>query len=168
MKKKWALTTAICAVFCLLLCGCAAGDGNTVESREDLIEQGLSKGDGWNIVCELTLDDAIVSGANSADGKAALVLFEPNRGGYSIKSWTIRESDEIIIGGMTVNGDWYDLVWFSGAQTEYAELSYTVDGQTAQPERYETANMEIISRRNSEKEYVLHVEYFDGEGNKFE
>ena len=66
------------------------------------------------------------------------------------------------------NGAWYDLVWFQGAETEYAEVTYTVGGQEQQPLRFDTGEMEILSIKNPQKEYSMQVVYYDGEGNRYE
>ena len=60
------------------------------------------------------------------------------------------------------------LIWFNGAKTEYAEITYTINGQVQDTLRYSTDDMDIISIKNPEKEYSIHVAYYDNDGNKYE
>ena len=98
-----------------------------------------------------------------------LAIFEPTgNGDYKFSTSTNRNSDEIIVGGVAINGEWYDLIWFNGAKTEYAEITYTINGQVQDTLRYNTDDMDIISIKNPEKEYSIHVAYYDNDGNKYE
>ena len=118
---------------------------------------------------ELELGGYIVSGAYSTDNKSTLAIFEPTgNGDYKFSTSTNRNSDEIIVGGVAINGEWYDLIWFNGAKTEYAEITYTINGQVQDTLRYNTDDMDIISIKNPEKEYSIHVAYYDNDGNKYE
>ena len=54
------------------------------------------------------------------------------------------------------------------AKTEYAEITYTINGQVQDTLRYSTDDMDIISIKNPEKEYSIHVAYYDNDGNKYE
>ncbi len=67
-----------------------------------------------------------------------------------------------------VNGDWYDLIWFNGAETEYAEITYTINGKENKVLRYDTTDMDIIYNKNPEKEYSMKIYYYDSEGNWYE
>lgn len=143
--------------------------GETVESRQEMLNAAISKGRDWTILKELELEDCVVSAAYSADRKCTLAVFEPQgEGAYRLRTTTTRDADQIIIAGTMANGAWYDLVWFQGAGTEYAEVTYTVGGQEQQPLRFDTGEMEILSIKNPQKEYSMQVVYYDGEGNRYE
>lgn len=133
MKKKL-LLGAISAIVCLagisIYHFCFVLAGNTTESREKILNTSIAKGKEWSIAKEMELDDYIISAAYSADNKASIAIFEPTANGrYQFSTATNRDSDEIIISGVMINGNWYDLVWFYGAQTEYAEIVYTIKGE---------------------------------------
>ena len=72
MKKKLLL----CGI-AVVICVCAAfiyyvqsvPSGNTLESREELLNNSISKGEGWSIVKEIKIDDCIISAAYSTDNK---------------------------------------------------------------------------------------------------
>ena len=143
--------------------------GDTITSRESILNTAISKGNEWTIAKELELGGYIVSGAYSTDNKSTLAIFEPTgNGDYKFSTSTNRNSDEIIVGGVAINGEWYDLIWFNGAKTEYAEITYTINGQVQDTLRYSTDDMDIISIKNPEKEYSIHVAYYDNDGNKYE
>ena len=69
----------------------------------------------------------------------------------------------IIISGTIINGEWYDLFWFNGAQTEYAEIIYTINGVKKETLKYDTTNMDIICIKNQAKDYSIEVCYYDNE-----
>lgn len=142
--------------------------GDTRQSRERILNDAISKGNGWTIAKELELDGYIISGAYSTDHKSTLAVFEPTgNGGYRLRTSTNRNAEEIIVDGTIINGAWYNLIWFHGAETEYAEITYTVNGQE-DTLRYDTGNMEIIAIQKQEKEYTIHVSYYDKDGNIYE
>ena len=93
-----------------------------------MLNAAISKGRDWTILKELELEDCVVSAAYSADRKCTLAVFEPQgEGAYRLRTTTTRDADQIIIAGTMANGAWYDLVWFQGAGTEYAEVTYNRD-----------------------------------------
>ena len=170
--KKWLLiisATVICVAAAFLYFFSLTPKGDTITSRESILNTPISKGNEWTIAKELELGGYIVSGAYSADNKSTLAIFEPTgNGDYKFSTSTNRNSDEIIVGGVAINGEWYDLIWFNGAKTEYAEITYTINGQVQDTLRYSTDDMDIISIKNPEKEYSIHVVYYDNDGNKYE
>ena len=95
--------------------------------------------------------------------------FEPvGNGNYRFMTSTNRNNDEIIISGAVINGKWYDLVWFHGAKTEYAEITYTISGQRQNPLRFSTEDMDILYQEQPAKEYSMQVVYYDRDGKKYE
>lgn len=143
--------------------------GSTVESREMILEKANSKGRGWKIATELELDGYIISGAYSEDNMSAIAVFKPDKNGkYIFVNSTNRNNDEIITSNAIINDVWYDLVWFNGAQTEYAEITYTIDNNIWNPLRYDTTNMNIICNEAPGDDYIMNVSYYDSKGNKYE
>lgn len=105
----------------------------------------------------------------SSDGKSGIAVFEPlDNGKYKMSSREWRENDEIIISGYIIDGRWYDLVWFNGAQTEYAEIIYTIDDVVQDPIIHDTKEMNIFINEAPSKDYRISVVYYDGTGNKYE
>lgn len=172
MNKKrllYVLVPLVCILAALLYFSNISPKGNTVESREKLLDHAIPKGDNWAIAKEIEMDNYIISCAYSTNGKSTIAVFEPmSNGTYQFATSTNRENKDIIIGGASINGAWYDLVWFHGAPTEYAEIVYTVNGVRKEPLKYDTSNMELIYIQNPEKKYSMDVCYYDSDGNKYE
>lgn len=172
MKKKWMLCVLIlmvCILGIFIYFSNTLPKGDTIESRETLLDNAISIGNEWSIAKEVEIDDYIISCAYSANGKSTIAIFEPvSNKKYKFLASTNREITDIVVGGTVINGDWYDLVWFNGAQTEYAEIIYTVHGVREKPLKYDTTNMDLIYIKNQEKDYSIEVCYYDSEGNRYE
>lgn len=171
MKKR--VRIVLTAVFCIAAVSLyflnSTPKGDTITGRERILNNAISKGNEWTIAKELELEGYIISGAYSTDNKSTLAVFEPvGNGNYIFKNSTNRNIEEIVISGAAINREWYDFIWFYGAKTEYAEITYTINGQVKDTLRYDTDNADIISIKNPEKEYSIHVIYYDKEGNKYE
>ena len=169
MKKRILIGIITLAVLIAVFVGYqyfTAPKGDTLASREELL-QGAKTGD-WHIQTETELDGYIVSGAYS-DSEIAIAVFAPKgEGKYGLQTTTVRLPEEIVIGGSMIGDKWYDLIWFNGAQSEYAEIVYTTNGETQEPLRYDTRDMNIIFSEAPSKDYNINVVYYDSEGNKYE
>jgi len=172
MKKKYVLYVLIpliCIIGAFLYVSNLSPKGDTIESREALLNNAISGSKDWTIIKENKIDDYIISCAYSASGQSTIAVFEPmSNGKYKFSTANNRDNTDIIIGGAIINGEWYDLIWFNGAQTEYAEILYTVNGAPKEPLKYDTANMDLIYIKNLEKEYSIDVCYYDSDGNRYE
>lgn len=176
MKKKKIVVFAVAFVLVILAVYVVfayqhnkAYDGATVKSRETLLDQAIGEGKSWTIAIEREIEGYIVSGAYSANNQAAVAVFEPvGEDKYKLMTTDNRSSDEVIADTVLINGASYHLIWFQGAQTEYAEIVYTIDGQAQDAKRYNTADMEIICEKVPTKEYTMDIAYYDSEGNKYE
>lgn len=167
MKKGFATVILICAP--LLLFGYFIPTGNTQESREHLLDTSIAKGKGWIIAAETELEGSIVSAATSGDNWATLASLSRQTGADTSSPPPLTATgDEIVISGAMLEDSWYDLIWFGGAQTEYAEITYTINGQLQEPLWFDTTDMEIISIQNPEKEYGMQIVYYDSDGNRYE
>ena len=143
--------------------------GNTIESRELLLNDAISGESKWTIMKETNIDDYIISCGYSENDKSVIAVFIPTSNGkYKFMTSTSRYNKEIIISGVNINENWYDLIWYNGAQTEYAEVTYTVNDVKENTLKFDTSNMDLISIKNNEKSYQLDVSYYDNEGNRYE
>lgn len=171
MKKNLlpVLLIALLTAAALLCQGCSQADGSNTESREMLLHEAISREAEWTITKEVCIENHIISAAYSTDGRIALAVFEPaGNGKYNFSTSRNRNSDDIIISGAIIDGSWYDLIWFNGAQTEYAEVIYTINGQKNEALIFDTKDMDIIYHKNTAAEYSIDVCYYDSEGNKYE
>ena len=172
-KKKKILYLVIGILFIVMIGRpileyCLRPDGSTMESREKILKD-IPKGTNWEISTERLLDGYLITGIVSDNGKSGIAVFEPRgKGEYKLQTFYHREMDDVIITGTMIDDAWYDLVWFNGAQTERAEVTYTVTNEASQSTVYLLDNDTIICSLAPFKDYTLHVTYYDIEGNKYE
>ena len=165
------------AVFLILIIIFAVGtiqyfgrpDGSTLESREEICAE-FPSGKDWKIAIEQELNDYIISGIYSSNEMSGIAVFKPyGNGKYKLHSREWRDNDRIIITGITVDNLWYDVIWFNGAKTDYAEITYTLDGVKQEPIIHNSKVMEIfIHPAPTNDEYGIDVAYYDSEGSKYE
>lgn len=142
-------------------------DGSSIESREELLK-GIPKGSDWKIATETGMNGYIISGIYSSDGKSGIAVFEPDgEDNYKLYSREWRDNDRIIISGVYIDNIWFDLVWFNGAKTDYAEITYTIDGVRQKPVIHNAKGMEIYIGTAPAKDYSMEVIYHDLEGNSY-
>ena len=171
VKKKllYVLIPLVCIIGVFVYFSNILPTGDTVESREALLDNAISGGNNWIISKEIEIDNYIISCAYSANGKSTIAVFEPiSNGKYKFSTSTNRDNDNIIIGRAIISGEWYDLFWFNGAQTEYAEIIYTVNGVAKERLKYDTTNMDLIYIKSPGKDYSIDVCYYDSNGNRYE
>lgn len=143
-------------------------DGSTLESRERIISEAQDSRQ-WKISVEKEYDNFIISGIYDDSGKSGIAVFSPNkRGGYSLCSRVIREADKIIVTGTSIDNVWYDIVWFNGAQTEYAEIVYNVNGKEQETIKHNSENMDIYINKAPTTDYTIDVTYYDSAGNMYD
>lgn len=164
--RRIAAAVAILAVVCAAAVWLLSRPGGTTrQEREALLNQAFPE-TRWQIETEQELDGILLCGAVSTDGRAAVAEFEPDgRGGYRFSSAAARSCQEIIFSPVRIGRTWYDVVWFAGAPTAYAELHYTLDHQPLEPVRCDTSNMALICRAAPGSSYSMQAAYFDEAGN---
>lgn len=170
MKKKSIILLVLIAL-CVLGVGLyrffQIPDGSTVESREEMLK-GIPQGTQWNIAQDQALDNYLLSCIYS-DSKSGIAVFESNGNEkYKLVSREWRDADDIVISGFIIGNQWYDLIWFNGASTSYAEVIYTIDGVKAEPTIFDASDMKIICSKAPAKDYSLEVKYYDNDGNVYE
>lgn len=173
--KKVIYVLTVCIAGAIIICfipyllHLSAPNGTTIESREKILNTSISTGTHWTISTEEKIGDYIISAAYSTNNKITLAIFEPTKNGsYKFSTSTNRYAEEIIISNIIIDKKSYDLVWFNGAQTEYAELTYIIDNQKQVPLQFDTKDMKIICNPSPAKEYTISVSYYDKNGNKYE
>lgn len=171
MKKKLIIISAailcIACIYIYHLCRYLAGD--TAASREEISNTAVQKGSDWSIVKETEIDNYIISAACSSDNMALLAVFEPESdNGYSFVNSACSSANQIIIENTVIKGKQYNLIWFTGASAEYAQLTYIEDGKKPLKLKSDTKNMDIICYHYPSDAYSMNVCYYDSDGNKYE
>ncbi len=142
-------------------------DGSTVESREAILRAAPKKIE-WRIAREEEIAGHLLSCVYSST-KAGIAVFEPaGNDKYQLVSIDWRDIEDIIITQLVADGEWYDVVWFNGAATSYAELTYTIDANKEKPLIFDTSDMPIICTKAPDGDYSLEVKYYDDAGNVYE
>lgn len=144
-------------------------DGSTTEKRELMLNESISKGSGWQIATETEIDGYVVSGAYSTDNLSSIAVFEPDKNnGFKFMTSRNCHNDEIIIDTAVINKTAYNLIWFNGAKTEYAEVTYTVDNKPLDTLTFDTSDMDIICCKAPSDDYTVKVVYYGADGTKYE
>ena len=171
MKKKLIIISAsailcIAGIYIYNLCQFPAGD--TAKSREEILNASVQKGSNWSIVRETEIDNYIISAVCSSN-MALLAVFEPESdNGYSFVNSACSSANQIIIENTVIKGKQYNLIWFTGASAEYAQLTYIEDGKKPLKLKSDTKNMDIICYHYPSDAYSMNVCYYDSDGNKYE
>lgn len=170
MKKKGII---IITIILLAILGYGAfqyysqPDGSTLESREEILK-GTPKGIEWNIAQEQEFNGYLLSSIY-ADNKSGIAVFEPiGNAKYKLVSREWRDAEDIVTSGFSIDGEWYDIIWFNGAETSSAEITYSVNGKENEPIVFDTSDMKIICVQAPAKDYSLEVKYYDDNGNVYE
>ena len=77
MKKKILLPILIIMVCIIVYFIWSQPSGNTIESREQILNNEIAKGNNWTISKEVEIEGYIISRAYSADNKSTLAIFKP-------------------------------------------------------------------------------------------
>ena len=77
-------------------------------------------------------------------------------------------NNEIIIDTAVINKTAYNFIWFNGAKTEYAEVTYTVDNKPLDTLTFDTSDMDIICCKAPSDDYNVKVVYYGADGTKYE
>lgn len=141
--------------------------GDTIASREAILRS-EPKNIPWEIAVEQEWEGHLLCGI-TAGQRVGIAVFAPDGDGYELRSrrWMDRP-DAIVIHHAMIGETWYDLIWFNGAPTECAELTYTEPGQSPETRRFDTADGAVIGSTTPAGDYALEVRYFDAQGNEYE
>ena len=163
------------AIIVIMLCVLGIGlyqfsqapSGNTVKGREEILRE-LSIGTHLKIAKEQNVENYLISGVYS-DNQAGIAIFEQdNNANCKLISVECRGADDIVISQCLIQDQWYDLIWFNGASTNYAEVTYTIVGVKAAPIVFDTTDMNLICSKTPSNHYSIEVSYYDDDGNVYE
>ena len=136
----------------------------TVEAREPRLEEAMPSGSGWNLVSEQEMGGYLIGGAVDAGGQSALAVFAPEGEGYALQQ-AVSYGTGVARDTVRIDGTWYNLAWFGGEAAAWAEVTYTVNGKTLEPCRYDTTEMPVLCLPAPSDRYSVSVRYYDSGGN---
>ncbi|MBQ3181007.1 MAG: hypothetical protein IJB55_06630 [Firmicutes bacterium] len=172
-KKRVAVLAVLVLLIGVVIWALLPGkpDGRTTESREQILRE-LPKGIDWHIASEVMIGEYIISSvyANRYDG---IAVFVPQEGGrYDYQTIYHRDKGQIVLGNsVLIDGRWYLLSWLNRADLDYAEVTFTVDGEAPETQRLDTGDsgLELICVEAPDADsYTASVVYYDNAGNMIE
>ena len=163
------LVLLVCAAAYMMLPG--EPDGRTVESREEILRE-LPKGINWHISSEVMIGEYWVC-AVYADRYDGIAIFEPREGGrYDYQTITYRSKGDIVLcNSLRMDGRSYLFCWLNRADLDYAEVTFTVDGEAPETQRLDSgeSGLELICVEAPDADsYTANVVYYDNAGNAIE
>ena len=104
--------------------------------------------------------------------KSGIAIFKSSGIGYKLQRTTLREQSRVLTASEYLNEEWYQLVWFHGAETETAEIVIinTDNNEVIMEQSYDVSDGNIIAFNEPDglKNFSLDVVYYDAEGNTYE
>ena len=173
MKGK---KSAVLLAVLVLLVGAVIGavlsgepDGRTTESREQILRERPGRID-WHISSEMMLGEYIVSCvyAGQYDG---IAIFKPQKGGrYDYQTIHYRAKGDIVtLHTLPIDGRSYMLCWLNRADLDYAEVTFTVDGEAPEIQRLDAGELGLICVEEPDADsFTADVVYYDNAGNAIE
>lgn len=172
LKKVITVFVGIVVVLAIALVAIQMGkpNGATLLEREELLREHRDC-KRMNIATEMQLNNYILCGISDGN-KSGIAIFEASGKGYKLQRTTLREQSRVITASEYLNGEWYQLVWFNGADTETAEIVIinTDNHEVIMEQRYDVSAGNIIAFNEPDglKNFSLNVVYHDAEGNTYE
>ncbi len=144
-------------------------NGTTLAERESIIrEQKNCKT--MSISTEKILENYIICGIYD-NNKSGIATFEMTRNGYKLQRITLKDKNSVIISTEYLDERWYQLIWFNGAETKFAELEIinTDNNEIVITESYDVSNGEIIAFCEPDNlvNFSLNVVYYDDNGKAY-
>lgn len=145
-------------------------NGTTLAEREELLREARDCKK-MSIATETQIGDYILCGIYD-DDKAGIATFEPSGKGYKLQRKTLREKERVIMISEYIDGKWYQLAWFNGAETKTAKLTIknTDNNEVVVSQDYDVSNGNIIvfDVPDNLDNFSIDFVYYDADGNKYE
>ena len=145
-------------------------NGTSISEREELLREN-SDCKIMNIATELQLDNYILCGIYD-ENKAGIAIFELSGKGYKLQRTELRDKSRVISSTEYLNGEWYQLAWFNGADTKTAEIiiTNTDNNDIIMEQSYDVSDGNIVAFKepNGLKNFSLSIVYYDADGKAYE
>ena len=145
-------------------------NGTSISEREKLLREN-SACKRMNIATELQLDNYILCGIYD-ENKAGIAIFELSGKGYKLKRIELRGKSRVISSTEYLNGEWYQLTWFNGADTKTVKIIIiNIDNNDIIMEQsYDVSDGNIVAFKepNGLKNFSLSIVYYDADGKSYE
>ena len=162
------VAVALCVLGAALFRHSQTPRGNTIESRVEILREALPNSTYLSIATEKKVEDYLICGIHSETQTGIAVFQQKGSENYKFVSAYCLGANEIVTTTCRIQDQWYNLIWFDGCATEYAEVIYTIDGIPNAPVTFDTSDGGVICSKAPSNHYSLDIKYYDADGNVFE
>ena len=142
---------------------------DTTVNRELRLREIENLGEVTTIGEELIIDGYIISGYTTKNNQYGLAVFAPTGDDkYEFQSNYNMQNNELISLTIIINQTNYNIFWANKANLDYAEIIYTVDGNTGETITIDAQDNQIIYTDFFAKEYSVEYSFVDKNGNRYE
>lgn len=142
---------------------------DTVKNRELRLRRVDNLGEVTTIDQELTIDDYVISGYTTKNNRHGLAVFSPTGDGkYEFQTNVNRQNDELIFTIATINQTLYNVFWANKANLDYAEITYTINGETDETLTIDAQDNQIIYVKAPVTHYNVEYIFVDKNGTRYE
>ena len=162
------VAVALCVLGVALFRHSQTPHGNTIESRVEILREALPNSAYLSIATEKKVEDYLICGIHSETQTGIAVFQQKGSENYKFVSAYCLGANEIVTTTCRIQDQWYNLIWFDGCATEYAEVIYTIGGIPNAPATFDTSDGGVICSQAPSNHYSLDIKYYDADGNAFE
>ena len=161
------VAVALCVLGVALFRHSQTPRGNTIESRVEILREALPNSTYLSIATEKKVEDYLICGIHSETQTGIAVFQQKGSENYKFVSVYCLGANEIVTTTCRIQDQWYNLIWFDGCATEYAEVIYTIDGIPNAPVTFDTSDGSVICSKAPSNRYSIDVQYYGADGNVF-
>ena len=141
---------------------------DTTDSRELRLRE-IDRLETASIGQELTIDGYIISGYTTEYKQHGLAVFAPTTTGkYEYRTNALRYTNELVTLHTLIGQTWYDLFWANKPDLDYAEITYTVDGQAVNTMTINAQDNKILCTEAPDESYKVQYYFVDKSGTRYE
>lgn len=141
---------------------------STIESRELRLREISNLGKMTTIDQEITIDGYIINGYNAKNNQYGLAVFEPvGNGKYNFQTNANKQNNELLFLTTNINTRQYNLFWANKVDLDYAEVTYTVDGEIGETIKIDAQNNQIIYTEAPSNDFSVEYYFVDINGNRY-
>lgn len=169
IQLSCALLVALLGAIVLVGASSNYNDCSTVENRELRLQTISNLGNETTISQEVVIDDYIISGYTTRNNRYGLAVFAADGDGtYRFQTNINRFDDELVFITATINHKHYNVFWANKADLDYAEVTYTIDGNIGETIKLDAKDNKIIYTDAPSNDFSVEYYFFDINGNRYE
>lgn len=169
MKKKYYIYIII--VLLISLVGAIylfTPKGNTLESREKILQNSKTSKYVWEIDKEIKLYDYIISSVYGTTKDGLAVFKSTGNGKYKLQSVGYNEKGKVVIEQIIHQEKVFYIAWCNQSNLDYAEVVYTIDNEELEPRIFDVKENSFISFQSPSDDFSMRITYYDKDGNHYD